>query len=234
MNGILNFEGRQIRMHVEDGEPLWVAKDVCDVLGIQKHHDALARLDDDEKGGPLIVDTLGGRQEVASINESGLYSLILRSRKPEAKAFRRWVTKEVLPSIRRSGSYGTPALESLGGLSPTQVVRSLVNLDARLARLERVGRPAVSVTVDPKGSVRIRQTVSALPHRSTGRPGLIGEEVRIWLRAFLANGPRSRYECLMAGFDLGFTRATIDRAARALGASSRMNRGKEAYWMLPT
>ena len=91
---------------VQDGEdnPWWVAKDVCKVLDIKNSRDAVQNLDDDEKGVDKIY-TLGGRQNVITINESGLYTLIFRSNKPEAKVFRRWITNEVLPSIRKTGEY---------------------------------------------------------------------------------------------------------------------------------
>lgn len=98
----------EIRSVMVDGEPYFVAKDVCDVLEIVKHRDAVARLDDDERGRPVVVDTLRGKQSMATVNESGLYTLIFQSRKPEAKTFRKWVTKEVLPNIRKHGFYMTP------------------------------------------------------------------------------------------------------------------------------
>ncbi|HHL0972256.1 TPA: phage antirepressor KilAC domain-containing protein [Bacillus cereus] len=102
-----NEEFGQVRTVVQ-GEDVWfVAKDVCDVLGINKQRDAYSRLDEDERGS-VLVDTLGGQQNMNAINESGLYSLILRSRKPQAKAFKKWVTSEVLPSIRKHGAYMTP------------------------------------------------------------------------------------------------------------------------------
>lgn len=104
MNDVLKFEGRDVRMVSRNGEPWWVAKDVCDVLEIGNSRDAIARLDDDEKGVGSI-DTLGGTQEMTMVNESGLYSLIIGSRKPESKRFKRWITHEVLPSIRRTGVY---------------------------------------------------------------------------------------------------------------------------------
>nr|WP_276561612.1 Bro-N domain-containing protein [Bacillus sonorensis] len=91
-------------MSVKDGEPWFVAKDVCDVLEIKNNRDALSRLDDDEKGVAL-TDTLGGTQELTVVNEPGLYSLILRSRKPEAKQFKRWITHGVIPTIRKTGGY---------------------------------------------------------------------------------------------------------------------------------
>ena len=93
-----------IRALSVDGEPWFVAKDVCVALAIKNSRDALARLDDDEKGVAL-TDTPGGEQRVQTVNEAGLYTLVLSSRKPEAHAFKRWVTHEVLPAIRRTGGY---------------------------------------------------------------------------------------------------------------------------------
>lgn len=90
----------------ESGEPWFVAKDVCEVLGFEHAPHAMRMLDEDEKG-VRNMDTLGGKQNLTIINESGLYSLILRSRKTEAKRFKKWVTAEVLPSIRKHGMYAT-------------------------------------------------------------------------------------------------------------------------------
>lgn len=90
-----------------DNQPWWVAKDVCDVLDIKNNRQALERLDDDEKG-VISSDTPGGIQELLTVNEPGLYSLIITSRKKEAKEFKRWITHEVIPSIRKSGSYSVP------------------------------------------------------------------------------------------------------------------------------
>lgn len=88
-----------------DGTPWFMAKDVCDVLEIGNSRQALSYLDDDEKNTVIINDGTPGNPRKAIINESGLYSLILRSRKPEAKAFKKWVTSEVLPAIRKDGGY---------------------------------------------------------------------------------------------------------------------------------
>lgn len=82
----------------------FAADDVCRVLDIKNSRDALSRLDEDEKGVAL-TDTLGGKQQINVVNEYGLYTLVMRSRKPEAKKFRRWVTHEVIPSIRKDGGY---------------------------------------------------------------------------------------------------------------------------------
>lgn len=86
----------------ENGEPCFVTKDVLGILELDRT--ALRKLDDDEKGVDLI-HTLGGNQEVSTVTEPGFYKLVMRSRKPEAKAFQRWVTHEVLPALRRDGGY---------------------------------------------------------------------------------------------------------------------------------
>ena len=98
--------GCSVRTVIINEEPWFVAKDVCDALEIGNSRQAVSYLDDDEKG-VTTNDTLGGTQQVSIINESGLYSLILRSRKPEAKKFKKWVTEEVLPTIRKHGIYAT-------------------------------------------------------------------------------------------------------------------------------
>lgn len=93
-----------VRVQVINNQTWFVAKDVCSNLGIEHHRDALTRLDDDERGS-VLLDTLGGIQQMSAVNESGLYSLVFQSRKPGAKKFRKWVTMEVLPSIRKTGGY---------------------------------------------------------------------------------------------------------------------------------
>lgn len=102
------FENAQfgvIRAAEIDGEPWFVAKDVCDALEIGNASQALSRLDDDEKNTLILNDGIPGNPNKAVVNEPGLYSLIMSSRKHEAKAFKRWVTHEVLPSIHRDGAY---------------------------------------------------------------------------------------------------------------------------------
>lgn len=96
----------QFRVIDRDGEPWFVLNEVCKQLGIGNVSDAARRLDDDEKDDFDIVDVAGRKQKFIIINESGLYSVILTSRKPEAKRFKKWVTSEVLPSIRKTGGYG--------------------------------------------------------------------------------------------------------------------------------
>lgn len=94
-----------VRIIMQDNEPWFIAKDVCDCLEINNSRQALSRLDDDEKNSVILNDGIAGNPTKAIVNEYGLYSLVLSSRKPEAKEFKRWVTHEVLPSIRKYGSY---------------------------------------------------------------------------------------------------------------------------------
>lgn len=105
---LFDFEKSMVRVVVVDGEPWWVGRDVCAVLGIDDARKSVNLLDQDERNTIPVTDAIGRKQETLVVNEPGLYSLILRSRKPEAKAFKRWVTHEVLPQIRKTGGYGLP------------------------------------------------------------------------------------------------------------------------------
>ena len=131
---IFTYEGAQVRTLNRDGKPWFVGKDVATLLGYGNTRDALAKRVDDEDKGVANCDTLGGAQEMVIINESGLYSLILSSKLPTAKAFKRWVTNEVLPTIRKHGLYATPdTLERLIA-SPEFGIRLLTELKEERAR----------------------------------------------------------------------------------------------------
>ena len=109
------FQGQAVRTILKDGETWFVAADVCTVLELINPTKAVLRLDEDEKG-LISIQGAGGVQKVNAVSESGLYALVLTSRKPQARAFRRWVTSEVLPSIRATGRYDT-AGDPQAGLS---------------------------------------------------------------------------------------------------------------------
>lgn len=107
---VWNYNNSKVRTVTVNNEPWWVLTDVCKVLEISHIKDTVNRLDSDEVGQTEVIDKLGRKQIAYIINESGLYSAILRSDKPQAKPFRKWVTSEVLPSIRKTGMYATDEL----------------------------------------------------------------------------------------------------------------------------
>lgn len=137
MNDMKIFESPefgQVRTTVIAGEPWFVAADVCRALELSNSRMAISRLDDDEKG-VSSTDTLGGKQEMQIVNEPGLYSLVLGSRKPEAKAFKRWITHDVIPAIRKTGGYQvpqSPAEQMAQGILAAQ--KLLAERDATIAK----------------------------------------------------------------------------------------------------
>lgn len=133
-----DYNGQEVRTVEMNGQPWFVAADVCNVLDISNSRDAVARLDEDEKGVAL-TDTPGGKQKTTIVSESGLYSLILGSRKPEAKQFKRWITHEVIPSIRKTGGYiagqETLSPEELMAKALLVAKQTLAERDARINEL---------------------------------------------------------------------------------------------------
>ncbi|WP_000811685.1 phage antirepressor, partial [Bacillus cereus] len=128
-----NEEFGQVRT-VTQGEDVWfVAKDVADVLEYRDTHNMVRFLDEDEKDTHQ-VSTLGGSQMMKVINESGLYSAILKSKKPQAKAFKKWVTSEVLPSIRKHGAYMTDQVLEQAVTNPDFMIGLLTNLKEEKAK----------------------------------------------------------------------------------------------------
>ena len=125
---IFNYQSNEVRTAEMGGEPWFVLKDVCNILGVVNDRNVAARLDEDEKG-VCQMDTLGGTQNVTVVSESGLYHVILRSDKPEAAPFRKWVTSEVLPTLRKTGSYMMPKM--------TKEMQAIFLLDNRTAQLDQ-------------------------------------------------------------------------------------------------
>jgi prophage antirepressor-like protein len=132
------FAGKNlIRVIDRDGEAWFIAADVCAALGLIDVSRFVSRLDDDEKG-TTTTRTPGGDQTVLIVNEPGLYSLILTSRKPEAKAFKRWITHEVLPAIRKTGSYIAPAAARMTEMEVLlAVVQRMVDNERQIAELKQ-------------------------------------------------------------------------------------------------
>jgi prophage antirepressor-like protein len=129
-----SYNGSTLNTVQEENEPLFIAKDVTDILGYKTASDALRGLDDDEKLLRTICVS-GQNREINFINESGLYSLILRSKKPEAKQFKRWVTHEVLPAIRKNGGYLTPGKTEELLANPDLIIDLATNLKNERKRL---------------------------------------------------------------------------------------------------
>jgi prophage antirepressor-like protein len=178
---VFQYEGRQIRtVTFENGDPGFIAKDVCDVLEIGNSRMALERLDDDEKG-VISTDTPGGTQEMQAVTESGLYSLVLGSRKPEAKQFKRWITHEVLPAIRKTGQYIARPASQIEVLA--QTVQVLVEQDKAIKELAATQNQQAAelqqireaIVANHNGALRAgyhRPTVEGGPQIPIGAAGL--------------------------------------------------------------
>jgi len=205
------FEGAPVRVVVDEhGNPWFIAADVCRALDIVDIGQALDRLDDDERGR-CSVPTPGGIQAVRAVTESGLYSLILGSRKPEAKRFKRWVTHEVLPSIRRTGSYGERDL--LAALEDPATLRNLLGSYAeRVQALE-----AENDALRPKATVydRIMESDDTLGFQEAckvlrAKTGANQNEVRaeMFRRAWVRRLGR-RMQPAAYGLERGYVRSRL-------------------------
>lgn len=158
---------QQVRTVLIDGDPAFIANDLCAVLEIRNPRDTVAGLDDDEKG-VATTDTLGGAQQVAYVTEAGMYSLIMRSRKPEAKAFKRWITHEVLPTIRKTGSFS--AVELTGAeLMAKALLEAHSTLEARARQVAELAPKAASFDtfLNAAGDYDVRDAAQLL-HREHG------------------------------------------------------------------
>lgn len=199
-----DFEGRQVRIVTDaQGEPWFVAADVLSTISLDRK--ALERLDDDEKGVNSI-HTPGGVQEMTTVNEPGLYALVLGSRKAEAKRFKRWVTHEVLPAIRKTGSYAVPAIAALP--APTQ---------DRVTSLLLIGE-AVAKVPGVKAGIAMAATLTCI-HENTG---LAIETLRRALPA--ANEPICSLNATQLGKLVGLSAKTTNLRQANLGLQVRNER----------
>ena len=154
---IFNYNSVEVRTIQNDGEPWFVLRDVCNVLGLGTPARVAERLDPDEVSQTHITDSMGRQQETTIINESGLYNVILRSDKPEAKPFRKWVTSEVLPTIRRHGMYATPDTVEKMLADPDTTIKLLETI-----KQERAARMALEAKAEAdKPKVLFADAVSA-------------------------------------------------------------------------
>jgi prophage antirepressor-like protein len=191
-----SFEGHQVRSVMRDGDPWFVAADVCAALNIGAHRHALDKLDDDEKGCEVEVHTLGGVQKVAAITESGLYTLVLRSRDATTPGtlphrFRRWVTSEVLPAIRKTGGYmvaapdETPEQLALRALTVLQA--TVERQKAQLAEVQPKADALDRIATVPDGTLSITEAAKALQMRPKDLFSYLQQHGWIYKRAGSAN-----------------------------------------------
>lgn len=128
------YESTNLRTLAINGDPWFMAKDACTILGLGNVGQAILNLDEDEKSSITINDGTPGNPNKAIISESGLYSLILRSRKPEARKFKRWITHDVIPSIRKRGMYATPQATEAMLADPDVMIAALTELKSERAK----------------------------------------------------------------------------------------------------
>lgn len=155
---VFSFEGKEVRTVQHNGEPWWVLRDVCEVLDLTTPARVAERLESDEVSLTHLIDSIGRKQETIIASESGLYNVILRSDKPEAKKFKRWGPHEVLPTIRRHGAYVTPAkleeimndpdawIKVLTALKEERIAKERLQIEAKENKPKVVFADAVSVS----------------------------------------------------------------------------------------
>lgn len=197
---IFQYQGQQVRTVTdENGQALFVLNDVCAVLGIANPRNVAGRLDPDMRG-VRDMDTPGGRQTLAVVTEPGLYSVIMRSNSAGSAPFRRWVTAEVLPTIRRTGSYGTTPALSGQALIAAAVIEAQAMIEAQNRELE---------VVRPKADA-FDEWLSAAGSYS------VGDAAKILTRVGIEVGQNRLFKNLDAlgwTFRKGFTRHVNQRAA---------------------
>ena len=200
---VFNFEKRDVRVIMKGSEPWFVAKDVCEVLELSNPTMALEGLDEDERAKFCL-----GRQGDANIiSESGLYTLIMRSNKPEAKRFRKWVTSEVLPALRKTGSYSVKKdsdEERKLEIARQRIALQEKNANARLAKIMQrmVEHPAYELTTESK-----RILAHEITHLTTGREHL----------EMLPDAETRYYSAKQIGDEAGVSNRRVMKAAREMG-----------------
>jgi len=160
---VFNFQDKKIRTVIIDGDPWFVAKDVCEVLEIGNDRMATSRLSETMKG-VSTVDTLGGPQEMVVISEAGVYKLVFTSRKPEAEIFTDFIASEVVPTIRKHGAYMTPETIEKTLTNPDFIIGLAMQLKAEQAKVQALAPKAAffDQVADSKDAVSIRDAAKVL------------------------------------------------------------------------
>ena len=202
-----NNEFGEIRVLEIENEPWFVGKDIAEVLGYKNTNDAMKKHIDDEDKGVAKCDTLGGKQNLTIINESGLYSLILGSKLPNAKKFKRWVTNEVLPSIRKHGAYMTEDTIEKALTSPDFLIQLATKLKEEQEKskqledkLEKNSKMLNQISAS-KNSLLVREVAKIL---SNNHGIVIGEKklyqkLRDWGWIF-KNSTEAKQEAIIHGY----------------------------------
>ena len=203
---VFNFEKRDVRVVMKDGQPWWVAKDVCDILELNNITEALRGLDEDELTSEILKSGGQGR-EMRLVSESGVYTLVMRSNKPEAKRFRKWVTSEVLPQLMRTGSYSVkkdPDEERKLEIARQRIALQEKNANARLAKIMQrmVEHPAYELTKESKQIL-----AQEITHLTTGREHL----------AMLPDAGTRFYSAKQVGDVAGVSNRRVMKLAREMG-----------------
>lgn len=167
-----------------NNNPLFIAKDLCEILGISNYRDAIMKLDGDETVS-VRVDTLGGPQNMTAVTESGLYTMIIRSDKPNAKPFRDWVTKEVLPSIRKKGYY------ALNNISRKDLAMMILEAEEKSEKLELENQKQALTIKESRSKVLFADAVTASESSI-----LIGELAKILKQNGIEIGQNRLFEWL--------------------------------------
>jgi anti-repressor protein len=181
---IFDYAGQQVRTVMVGDEPWFVAADVCRILGISNSRMAVARLDRDGVSLADVIDSVGRAQSTSVLSESGLYELVLRSDKPEARKFRRWVTAEVLPAIRRTGTYTAPAQRELTRLELIDMARDAevgrIAAEAKVAELEPSASAWDNLASTTAGDLSVNEAAKVLSRD----PAITIGETRLWNALF--------------------------------------------------
>lgn len=194
-----NEEFGKIRTVNIDGEPWFVAKDVCDILGVKNPRQAMTRLDDFEKNTVILNDGNKGNPNMTIISESGFYILVLSSRKPIAKPFQIWVTREVLPSIRKTGGYtANPSNKMELALDDMKVVYAQINNmeDLLAEQNEKLDRVVDNLTLSTRQQQKIYKVAKDRVNHLLG--GAHSKEYKANSRSYFINmwnGLKSKFQC---------------------------------------
>ena len=224
-----------VRITVIDGDPWFVAKDVCGCLEISNSRDAISKLRDKDKG-VAITDTLGGKQEMATISENGLYELMFSARKPEAKQFKYWVVDEVLPAIRQQGIYATEAVRERMLTDPDYIIQVVNQWKVELAKrkaveLERDVAIRTKAYISDKKTATAMATASAATRKVAALQNQLGKgkewkEVKAipWLKDVFVLNKRSYIaigkQLAMLSRNLGYDIKKIDSSEYPMGINA--------------